>query len=175
MTDPAPTSSTNLSKKEEDKNDICYLTRDIWHLTPITWHLTPDKWHLTHGGGWKYSLNFKDDSMTQWMNELVTEVVVEQPWPHRVSLIHQPVYFFHMFVMCFFFNISHTKDIHKLSLLIFLLQEIKFIYFIWLAFWSLEFAFFQHKSHLKHHRFIMIMGILTFIAVLPTGVRGKYL
>ena len=45
ITNPPPTSSTNL--KEEEKR------RKIWHMTPATGHLTCDMWHMV--GGWNIS------------------------------------------------------------------------------------------------------------------------
>ena len=43
ITDPQPTRSVYLSKKEV----LWHLTPNTWHLTPDTWHLTPDTWHVT--------------------------------------------------------------------------------------------------------------------------------
>ena len=105
------------------------ITSYTWHLTPDTWHLTPDTWHVTGDVWWRvniilkfpvhssnglgfmmsWRLGGKDGSLNQWINESVTEVVVEQPRLHWVCKIHQPVYFYHMFLICFFFNTSHTK------------------------------------------------------------------
>ena len=71
--------------------DMLHLTPDTWHLTPDTWHLTPDTCNLTHNmwqmvGGEHSLLPFGCNDIlkiwrkriTDWMNEWVTKVFVEQ-------------------------------------------------------------------------------------------------
>ena len=68
-------------------------------MTRDTWHLTYDTRHVTHGGG-EHSLkisgpqllwfgiditsNIFPQTITESVNELITEVFVEQPRLHRV-------------------------------------------------------------------------------------------
>ena len=123
----------NIPSTKKLHHFVKKIKKIIWHVTPGSWHLAPDTWHVTCDTWWRvnillkfqvpssnglgfmmsWRLGGKDDSMNQWMNESVTEVVVEQPWLHWV--------FYHMFLMCFFFNISHTKDIHNFIQVIFLM------------------------------------------------------
>ena len=82
----------------------CYwwhVARDMWHVTGDMWHVTGGTWHVTNSVGWTLSQNFStlalpvwdweclDDiltkgSLTESMNQLLTEVIVEQPQLHRV-------------------------------------------------------------------------------------------
>ena len=72
------------------------------HVTCVTWHMTHDMWHMTRWGGGTYSQNFsslaltvsdlwyhedmdeKADILTDWMNESVTRLFIEQSQLHRV-------------------------------------------------------------------------------------------
>ena len=70
----------------------------MWHVTPDIWHLTRDMWHVTLGGGWIFSQNVSSLALIVWewrcpedleekdqsLNHLITKVLVEQPWLHRV-------------------------------------------------------------------------------------------
>ena len=82
-----------------------HVTPDTWHLSPDTGYVTHDMWHMLRG--WTFSQNFsslaltvwdrecledserKDDSMNEWMNELINnellaKVFIEQAHLHRV-------------------------------------------------------------------------------------------
>ena len=81
--------------------DMWHLTRDRWQVTGDTWHVTRDTLHMTHSVGWVFSQNFSSLALPVWdwqglediwtkgwltqlINELITEVIVEQPRLHRV-------------------------------------------------------------------------------------------
>ena len=65
ITNPQPTSSTTLSKKEKKKlrkkvymaHEMWHMTHNMWQVTCDMWHITWDMWHLIHGGGWTFSQN----------------------------------------------------------------------------------------------------------------------
>ena len=65
---------------------------DMWHVICDMWHLTQDTWHMTHCVRWTFSQNLSslalpvlywqclEDIWTKgWLNEWVTEVIVESP------------------------------------------------------------------------------------------------
>ena len=76
--------------------DMGHLTRDTWHVTPDMWHLTCDMWQLTYDTWWgvniiskfqlpsSYGLEERAHLVNEWMNYLITKVIVEQPRLHRV-------------------------------------------------------------------------------------------
>ena len=70
-------------------------------MTCDRWHMTCDTWHTTHSLRWTFSQNFSslalpvwdwvclEDILTkgwfiQWINELMTKVIVEQPQLHQI-------------------------------------------------------------------------------------------
>ena len=74
------------------------MTRDMWHVTHDMWHVTRDRWHTWVGEhclkisdpylyrfGSYDVLKENDDLINEWMNESVTEVIVENPRLPRVS------------------------------------------------------------------------------------------
>ena len=91
-----------VKKKLLVTHDMWHMTCDTWHMTHDTWHMTHDTWHVTCCGGWTFSQNFsslafmvcdlwyledlekKADRLTEWTNESMTKVFVEQPRLHRV-------------------------------------------------------------------------------------------
>ena len=82
--------------------DTWHVTRDRWHVTRDTWQVTCDMWHMTIGVLWTFSQNFSClalmvwdswcceylEEKDHWINQLVTEVIVEQPRLHRVCYLY---------------------------------------------------------------------------------------
>ena len=76
-------------------HDMRELPPDMWHVIHDMWKLPPDMWHITHGVGLTFSQNVtflaltawdlwcfeyleeKDDSLTHWINYLMTKVFVK--------------------------------------------------------------------------------------------------
>ena len=54
-----------------------------------------------------------------------------------------------MFLMCFFFDFSHTKDIHKFIVLLFLLEEFKFMIFYMACLLKFRICFFLAQVTLE--------------------------
>ena len=76
-----------------------HWTHDMWHMKLAMWHLTHNRWQevnllwnlsslaLTEWE-WRFveDIFTKDDSLTHFIINQWTEVIVEQPRPHRVCL-----------------------------------------------------------------------------------------
>ena len=73
ITDPPPTTSTTLSKKQElyiyiVTLDTWHVTHDTWNVTSDTWHLTPNTWHVICDIWWGVNilLNLSSLALTVW-------------------------------------------------------------------------------------------------------------
>ena len=83
------------------------MTCDRWHVTPETWHNVWDEYsfQILVPSVYQFGIEclweifwLKDDSVNESTNEIMTEVIVEQPQPYRVWNIYMR---FHMpCVMC---------------------------------------------------------------------------
>ena len=68
-----------------------HMTRDMWHVTPdMLWGVNIlSKFQLSSPYGFWFILYFEDleekaDWLTDWINQLLTKVFVEQPQLHQV-------------------------------------------------------------------------------------------
>ena len=102
----------------------------MWLVTCDTWHMTCYMSHMTHRGRWPLCQNFRSLALTvwelwcsedistkdEWLNELITEVFVEQPRLHWVCWIQvrnltlliacwQRKYFSRNFLVMHYFNL----------------------------------------------------------------------
>ena len=70
---------------------------DMWHVTPDSWHMTCEMWHMVGGEhslqisasqllrfGIESVLKILNERITDWMNKLLTKVILEQPRVHRI-------------------------------------------------------------------------------------------
>ena len=92
----------------KQKNKKCYMICDMWHMTRDMWHVTCDTWHITSRGRWTFSQNCsslaftvwewrfvedvftKDESLTDWMNELISDKAVCRTAPSVKYQVEMP-------------------------------------------------------------------------------------